>query len=155
MARVPGSEQILEVLVNCKTYPAVSQKYLETVCTGGIARDGAFVRLYPVPFRFLDEKEQYDRWDVIRVKVYRDTKDTRPESWHIEVGATIEVIESVQSEKKRWDWMCRGVFDSTARMEETGRTNGLVEITHSRFKHWMISALYHVPRSICAESTLF
>lgn len=34
-----------------------------------------FVPLYPIPFRLLDEKEQYDRLDVIRVKVCCDTKD--------------------------------------------------------------------------------
>jgi hypothetical protein len=128
MARIKGSERQLEVLVNCKTYPAVSSKYIETVCTGGIERDGSFARLYPVPFRFLDEKEQYERWDVIRVKAYRDTKDKRPESWHIDVGAPIEVIESVKSEDVKWQWMRLGVFESTDKMIEAQRTNGLVEI---------------------------
>ena len=66
-------------MVNCKTYPAVSTKYVETVCTGGIQPNGEFVRLYPVPFRFLEIEEQYGRWDVIRVQAYRDTKDSRPE----------------------------------------------------------------------------
>lgn len=128
MAMVTGSETTLDVLVNCKTYPAVSKKYIETVCTGGISRDGNFIRLYPIPFRFLDEKEQYDRWDVVRVRVYRDTKDQRPESWHLKTGTPINIVESVQSEKARWDWMCRGVFDSTEAMEQAGRTNGLVLI---------------------------
>ena len=128
MSKIPGSSQTLEVLVNCKTYPAVSSKYLETVCTGGISRDGSFVRLYPIPFRFLDDHEQYSRWDVIRVKVYRDTKDRRPESWHLEVGAPIEVIEQVKSDAARWAWMQKGVFESTEAMEAHTLTNGLVEI---------------------------
>lgn len=263
MAKVPGTDRILDVLVNCKTYPAVSRKYLETVCTGGIERGGGFVRLYPIPFRFLEEAEQYDRWDVIRVKAYRDTRDRRPESWHLEVGATIEVIDKVKSEHARWGWMQGAVFESTQLMEERGLTNGLVEIvprelywepeakkwsrgqlevltqgnlfhdarslqkladrvpwqfklklveqntgrefdqkvlawsfyqgyrrrlkecgseqtalqqvrdaiyrsilaperkvfaifgTHSRFKHWMISALYHAPKTVCQQSRMF
>jgi hypothetical protein len=27
--------------------------------------------------------------------------------------------------------------------------------THSRFKHWMISAIYHVPTKICKQGGLF
>ncbi len=128
MARVPGSQTTLDVLVNCKTYPAVSKKYLETVCTGGVCRDGSFARLYPIPYRFLDEKEQYDRWDVVRVKVYRDTKDKRPESWHLEPGTPITIVETVKSERTRLEWMQKSVFDSSDAMKQAERTNGLVEI---------------------------
>ncbi len=128
MAREIGSEQTLDVLVNCKTYPAVSTKYIETVCTGGIERDGRFIRLYPIPFRFLDDEQQYDRWDVIRVRAYRDTKDQRPESWHLEAGTEIKILESISSERQRWEWMRHGVFESTDEMDRRGMTNGLVEI---------------------------
>lgn len=128
MARIPESEQILELLVNCKTYPAVSTRYIETVCTGGIERDGRFIRLYPVPFRFLDDEQQYGRWDVIRVRVYRDTRDPRPESHHFEAGTDIQVIDKVGSDRQRWDWMRRGVFESIEDMERRNLTNGLVEI---------------------------
>jgi hypothetical protein len=135
MARIIGSEQTLEVMVNCKTYPAVSTKYIETVCTGGIERDGRFIRLYPVPFRFLDDKEQYERWDVIQVRAYKDKKDQRPESWHLEAGTEIKVLQHVGSEQQRWDWMSKGVFSSTVEMEEKGLTNGLVEIEPVEL-HW-------------------
>lgn len=128
MAKIPESEQELELLVNCKTYPVVSTKYIETVCTGGVQRNGSFVRLYPVPFRLLDEDEQYKRWDVIRVKAYKDTKDQRPESWHWVVGTPIEIIDHIDSERVRWDWMKSAVFKSAADMTTQGKTNGLVEI---------------------------
>ena len=128
MSRVSGSEQTLEVLVNCKTYPAVSTKYIETVCTGGIERDGRFIRLYPIPFRLLEDKERYQRWDVIRVRAYKDTKDQRPESWHLAAGTEIEVIRHIGSERQRWEWMRQGVFSSIEEMEAGGLTNGLVEI---------------------------
>jgi hypothetical protein len=147
MARVVGSERTLDVLVNCKTYPAVSTKYTETVCTGGIARDGSFTRLYPIPFRFLDEEQQYDRWDVIRVPVYRDTKDQRPESWHIESGDRIKIIDKIKSEQKRWEWMHKSIYESTEKMEAAGITNGLVEIEPAELywkpevKKWSASQL--------------
>src|SRR5947208_472958 len=112
MAAIPGSDRTLELLVNCKTYPAVSTKYIETVCTGGVERDGTFVRLYPVPFRLLEQNERYERWDVIRVQAFRDTKDTRPESWHYKNGTPIEIVDQLTSEKQRWDWMKKVVFQS-------------------------------------------
>jgi hypothetical protein len=128
MARIAGTERTVDILINCKTYPAVSKKYIETVCTGGVSRDGKFVRLYPIPFRLLSDKEQYGRWDVIRVKVYSDSKDPRPESAHLEPGSQINIIDKIEKEETRWDWMKPCVFDSADAMESKGLTNGMVEI---------------------------
>jgi hypothetical protein len=46
------------VLITVKTYPTLSRKYGETVCTAGVRPDGSWVRIYPVPFRRLEEAEQ-------------------------------------------------------------------------------------------------
>ncbi len=135
MTKIQGSERTIELMVNCKTYPVVSNKYMETVCTGGVQNDGRFVRLYPVPFRFLDEEEQYARWDVIRVRVYKDTKDDRPESWHLQPGTKIEKLKRITTEKRRWDWMKHTVHSSTEKMTEAGVTNGCVEIEPTEF-YW-------------------
>ena len=43
------------VLITVKTYPTLSRRYGETVCTAGVREDGSWVRIYPVPFRRLDE----------------------------------------------------------------------------------------------------
>lgn len=51
------------VLITVKTYPTLSKKYGETVCTAGLREDGSWVRMYPVPFRRLDETEQYRKFD--------------------------------------------------------------------------------------------
>lgn len=135
MSKIPGSETTLEFMVNCKTYPAVSQKYIETVCTGGVQATGEFVRLYPVPFRLLDDKEKYDRWDLVRVRAYKDTKDTRPESWHLMSGTPIEFVEKISTDQKRWSWMQQTVHTSTQSMAENGVTNGCVEIEPIEF-YW-------------------
>ena len=47
------------VLITAKTYPTLSRKYGETVCTAGLREDGSWVRIYPVPFRRLNDSEQY------------------------------------------------------------------------------------------------
>jgi hypothetical protein len=70
------------ILITVKTYPTLSRKYGETVCTAGLREDGSWVRLYPVPFRRLDEAEQYKKFDWLECDVVRSTKDPRPETYH-------------------------------------------------------------------------
>lgn len=70
------------VLITVKTYPTLSRKYGETVCTAGVRADGSWVRMYPVPFRRLDEKEQYSKFDWLECDLVRGTKDPRPETRH-------------------------------------------------------------------------
>ena len=69
------------VLVTVKTDPTLSRKYGETVCTAGMREDGSWVRIYPVPFRRLEEKEQYKKFDWTECRLVRNTFDPRPESF--------------------------------------------------------------------------
>jgi len=69
------------VLITVKTYPTLSRKYGETVCTAGVREDGTWVRIYPVPFRRLDEAEQYKKFDWIECRLARNTADPRPETY--------------------------------------------------------------------------
>jgi len=69
------------ILITVKTYPTLSRKYGETVCTAGIREDGSWVRMYPVPFRHLDEAQQYAKYDWVECDLSRKTSDPRPESY--------------------------------------------------------------------------
>ncbi len=69
------------ILVTVKTYPTLSRKYGETVCTAGIREDGSWVRIYPVPFRRLGEAERYSKYDWIECDLHRRSADPRPESY--------------------------------------------------------------------------
>ncbi len=69
------------LLILVKTYPTLSTKYGETVCTAAIRDDGSWVRLYPVPFRRLGETEQYRKYDWLECRIVRNTQDRRPESY--------------------------------------------------------------------------
>ena len=44
------------VYITVKTYPTLSEKYDELVCTAGICEDGSWIRLYPLPFRKLENE---------------------------------------------------------------------------------------------------
>lgn len=68
------------VLITVKTYPTLSRKYGETVCTAGVRPDGSWVRIYPVPFRRLEEAEQYRKYDWLECDLIKARSDHRPES---------------------------------------------------------------------------
>ena len=70
------------ILITVKTYPTLSRKHGETVCTAGVRRDGSWVRLYPVPFRRLGEEEQYRKFDWVELGMKKGTADHRPETYH-------------------------------------------------------------------------
>ena len=63
------------VFITVKTYPNISDKYAELVCTAGILEDGTWIRLYPVPFRLLKKEQQYKKYTWINVEGRRSSKD--------------------------------------------------------------------------------
>ena len=69
------------VFITVKTYPNISDKYAELVCTAGILEDGSWMRLYPVPFRLLKKEQQYKKYTWINVDVTRRSNDFRKESF--------------------------------------------------------------------------
>jgi hypothetical protein len=70
------------ILITVKTYPTLSRKHGETVCTAGVREDGSWLRIYPVPFRRLGETEQYKKFDWINCHLVGSRSDPRPETRH-------------------------------------------------------------------------
>jgi hypothetical protein len=70
------------ILITVKTYPTLSRKYGELVCTAGVREDGSWIRLYPIPFRLLDYQERYSKFEWLETTLVKSTKDPRPESFH-------------------------------------------------------------------------
>ena len=56
---------VKNILIAVKTYPTLSEKYDELVCTAGFLEDGSWVRIYPIPYRKLDYTERYQKWHWI------------------------------------------------------------------------------------------
>ena len=73
------SEKV-KILVTVKTYPLISSKYIETVCTAGLCEEGKWIRIYPVPYRILDKGQKFKKYQWIEADIIRDNKDPRPES---------------------------------------------------------------------------
>ena len=67
-----------KVLITVTAYPLPSRSYDELVCTAGFLEDGSWIRIYPVPFKFLNFRKY--QWVDINLKK-RGHKDFRPESY--------------------------------------------------------------------------
>ena len=70
-----------KVLITVKTYPNISSKYDELVCTAGFLEDGSMIRIFPIPFRKLDYESQYAKYQWVEMDLIKNTSDFRPESY--------------------------------------------------------------------------
>jgi hypothetical protein len=91
-----------KILIWAKTYPELSKKYIETVCTAGMLGSGKPVRLYPIPYRYLsDEHEQFKLYQWITAGIRKNPEDTRPESYRIDLDS-IQVGETIPTTQDEW-----------------------------------------------------
>ena len=87
------------VFILVKTYPTLSEKYDELVCTAGITEEGKWVRIYPLPFRKLDLEQKYKKFQWVSAPLIKNRSDFRPESHRVQDLSKIVLEESV----KDWD----------------------------------------------------
>jgi hypothetical protein len=59
-----------------------SESLGEATCVVGVCRDRRFVRLYPVPFRRLEDEKQFSKYQVIRLQAQEPRTDSRARSGH-------------------------------------------------------------------------
>ena len=69
------------------------------VCTAGITKDGEWIRIYPVPFRFLQDKGKYRKYQWVDIDLKKAKKDFRPESYSPSDNSLsdLEIIETVDT----------------------------------------------------------
>lgn len=94
-----------KILIATKTYPSISTKYKETVCTAGILLDEneqplQWIRIYPIRFRALEFDQRYPRWSIISAEIERNEKDYRIESFRIN-DSSIRIIRKLDT-KRNW-----------------------------------------------------
>jgi hypothetical protein len=80
--------KLTKVLITAKTYPSPAKKGVEVSCTGGITDDGHWIRLFPMPFRYLSKDKQFHKYQWIELQVTK-ASDSRPESFQ-------PVLESIR-----------------------------------------------------------
>jgi hypothetical protein len=95
-----------KILIATKTYPSISTKYKETVCTAGVLLDDnekllQWIRIYPIRYRYLDFDKRYPRWAIIRAKIAKNEKDYRTESFKID-DDSLKIIRKIDT-KNNWE----------------------------------------------------
>jgi len=99
------------IYITVKTYPTLSEKYDELVCTAGICEDGSWIRLYPLPFRKLDNEQRFKKYQWIEADIGRNASDFRFESHKVFNIDTIKVLEP-ETAKVNWEERKRILFKS-------------------------------------------
>lgn len=92
----------MKVLILVKTYPTLSKKYLELVCTAGITEDYKWIRIYPIPFRLLEYEKKYQKYQWIEVDLIKNTSDPRPESYKINDIDSVKLLNKIDT-KNNWE----------------------------------------------------
>lgn len=91
-----------KVLITVKTYPAISSKYDELVCTAGFLEDGRWIRIYPIQFRKKSFEEQYKKYDWIEIDLVKNTSDFRKESYRpVSYDTEIKILDHLDT-KSNW-----------------------------------------------------
>ena len=125
---------IEKVLVTVMTYPALSDKHFETVCTAGFRMDGSWIRIFPIPYRVLlgrDESKRYHKWQWIEVDLEQNlVHDKRRESFHIRNIDSLKLLSPIDKKRANWDlrlsWVLKNkkVYRNMSELlEDTKRDN--------------------------------
>lgn len=94
---------LTKVLITVKTYPTISTKYDELVCTAGFKEDGSWIRIYPIQFRQKPYQEQYKKWQWVELDLVKNTSDPRPESYRpVSHDTPINIAGEIPSDGGAW-----------------------------------------------------
>lgn len=98
-----------KILILVKTCPEPSRSYVETTCVAGITEAGEMRRIFPVPFRFLDEEKRFKKWQWIMIETKAAVGDNRRESrrGNFDTIQLQELMKSGTGWRARMEWLKR------------------------------------------------
>src|SRR6267143_3230335 len=88
------SWETTQVLIVVRTYPVPAVKGAEVSCSAAITEQNQWLRLFPIPYRFLDPDKRFRKYQWIEVRVSKARNDPRPESYTLERDS-IKVVSKV------------------------------------------------------------
>jgi len=97
---MPGPRETKRVLIVVRTYPTPAHKGVEVSCTAGVC-DGKWIRLFPVPYRFLDPDKRFSKYQWIECSVVRAAGDARVESYTLDRDS-IRIVSPQISTAEAW-----------------------------------------------------
>ena len=86
-----------------------SRKQIEVSCTAGIDDDHKWIRLFPVPYRFLNPDKRFSKYQYIEASVTKAVSDPRPESYKVN-PETITITSPSIPTTNKWEFRKEKVF---------------------------------------------
>ncbi|MBI1780512.1 MAG: hypothetical protein HYR66_03995 [Sphingobacteriales bacterium] len=105
---------LTKVLITVTTYPLPSRSYDELVCTAGVLENGQWIRIYPVPLKFLkglrkDGKIESFKYNWIELDLVKRQDDFRPES-HSPLDYSFDNVNILGKIDTKNNWQERKAF---------------------------------------------
>ena len=89
-----------KALIVVRTYPTPAKSGVEVSCTAAITDKGEWLRLFPVPCRFLPDDQRFRKYQWVDIDV-RKSNDSRPESYKL-IPDGIRVLDEPLSTDQEW-----------------------------------------------------
>lgn len=96
------AEEKKKALIVVRTYPSPAKSGVEVSCTAAITDNGEWLRLFPVPWRYLPEDQRFRKYEWVEVTVTK-AKDVRPESYKLRPDG-IKILSHLEPGK---EWQAR------------------------------------------------
>lgn len=93
-----------KVLITVRTYPTPASRGVEVSCTAGITEQGRWIRLFPVPYRFLKRDQRFRKYQWIEASVTK-ASDPRPESYTVDVDSVRPISPVIEGWARRWPFV--------------------------------------------------
>ncbi|MDR0829963.1 MAG: hypothetical protein LBN95_07620 [Prevotellaceae bacterium] len=109
-----------KVLITVKTYPTISSKYEELVCTAGFTENGKWIRIYPIQFRKKSYNEQYKKYDWVELDLIKNKSDFRPESFRLkDIDDEIKIVGKIGTTnnwQERKQYILQNVYENLEKL---------------------------------------
>ena len=89
-----------KVLIVVRTYPNPAKKGVEVSCTAAITESGEWLRLFPIPYRFLTFDRRFKKYQWVEVDMKRSS-DSRPESYRVNTDS-IQILSDPLPATNKW-----------------------------------------------------
>jgi len=111
-----------KILILVKTYPTLSTKNIETVCTAGMREDGSWVRIYPITYRRMDKSQRFRKYQWIEANLARNTSDPRLESYKLAGDIKpLRILDTRDGWKNRKNIVLKNVYTDLAMLINEAR----------------------------------
>ena len=120
---MPRQWERKRVLITVRTYPTPAQKGIEVSCTAGVTDDKRWIRLFPVPYRFLGPDQRFRKYQWIELNILKASSDSRPESFHPDLDS-IKIVSERLPTSGKWQSRKEFVIPSSLTACAVSRLNG-------------------------------